>query len=79
MGKNFSILEELLIDAFASSDLLEKYQVRLRVLGKTSLLPQNVKIAVDRAEKLTRRHKKYFMPSSTTQICGADRPIQGNP
>ena len=39
-------------------ELLEKYGVRLQVLGQTSLLPQHVRDAVKKAEMLTRRHDR---------------------
>ena len=43
---------------FANRELLDKYGVRLNVIGKTELLPPAVQAAVKRAEDLTRSNDK---------------------
>ncbi|KIJ44328.1 hypothetical protein M422DRAFT_67589 [Sphaerobolus stellatus SS14] len=53
-----NMCEQKLHELCEHGDLLERYGVRLRVLGKTCLLPPNVQAAVNRAEKLTRRNRK---------------------
>ena len=40
-------------------DLLEKYGVRLNVLGKTELLPLSVQEAIHRAEEITRHNTRF--------------------
>ena len=40
------------------SDLLDEYGVRLNVLGKTSLLPNPVQHAIEKAESLTQHNKR---------------------
>ena len=41
--------------------ILDKYGVRLNVLGNRSLLPPNVQIAIEKAENMTRHNSACVM------------------
>ncbi|KAF8517526.1 Decaprenyl diphosphate synthase-like protein [Hysterangium stoloniferum] len=56
-----NLCEEKLYELCRRGELLELYGVRLRVLGKTSLLPPKVRKAVKKAEDLTRNHNKAIL------------------
>ena len=39
--------------------MLDQYGIRLNVIGKRELLPENVLVAVEKAEEMTRKNNKY--------------------
>ncbi|CAE6449861.1 unnamed protein product [Rhizoctonia solani] len=51
-----SLAKDKLDELCSHGDLLDKYQVRLNVLGKTDLLPPDVLEVVHRAEAMTAKH-----------------------
>lgn len=53
-----TLAEEMLLEVCKHGDLLDEYGVRLEVLGKTSLLPNSVQHAIEKAENLTRYNKR---------------------
>ncbi|KAG6872399.1 hypothetical protein C0995_009989 [Termitomyces sp. Mi166 len=51
-----SLAEEKLLEIASQGDLLDKYGVRLNVVGNVALLPESVQRAVRRAERMTRHN-----------------------
>ncbi|KAF9242639.1 putative undecaprenyl diphosphate synthase-domain-containing protein [Melanogaster broomeanus] len=58
------LAEERLVEIAESGEMLDKYGVRLNVLGKRDLLPPNVQAAVEKAESMTRHNN-----SATLNVC----------
>jgi len=56
-----TLAEEMLLEICKHGDLLDEYGVRLEVLGKTSLLPNTVQRAIEKAETLTRQNKRAIL------------------
>ncbi|KAH7885417.1 putative undecaprenyl diphosphate synthase-domain-containing protein [Phlebopus sp. FC_14] len=55
------LAEERLVEIAEKGHILDKYGVRLNVLGKRELLPPNVQTAVDKAERMTRRNNTAIL------------------
>lgn len=43
-----------------SSALLDEHGIRLNVLGRKELLPENVQAAIRKAEEMTRNNDRYI-------------------
>jgi len=56
-----ALAEEKLVEICQNGDLLDEYGVRLNVLGKRELLPESVKIAVEKAESMTRHNNQAIL------------------
>ncbi|OUJ18116.1 Undecaprenyl pyrophosphate synthase UppS [Methanonatronarchaeum thermophilum] len=59
---------------------IHKNEVRVRVIGKTELLPKKVKKAIDKAEKATQNYSKHYLNvalayGSKTEITDAAKKI----
>ncbi|KAG6814940.1 hypothetical protein H0H93_011601 [Arthromyces matolae] len=54
-----SMAEERLVELCSHGDLMNKYGVRLNVVGNVSLLPESVQRAVRKAERMTRHNTSY--------------------
>ncbi|KAI6139393.1 putative undecaprenyl diphosphate synthase-domain-containing protein [Pisolithus tinctorius] len=53
--------EMRLVEIAEKGHLLDRYGVRLNVLGKRSLLPPNVQVAIEKAEYMTRHNKAAIL------------------
>ncbi|KZT69891.1 Di-trans-poly-cis-decaprenylcistransferase [Daedalea quercina L-15889] len=56
-----TLAETKLLEICQYGDLLQQYGVRLNVLGKTSLLPPKVQVAVRKAEEMTRGNDRAIL------------------
>ncbi|EDR06524.1 uncharacterized protein LACBIDRAFT_236401 [Laccaria bicolor S238N-H82] len=55
------LAEEKLLELCEHGDILDEYGVRLNVLGRTSLLPEKVQLAVQKAEYMTRHNTRAIL------------------
>ncbi|PFH46072.1 hypothetical protein AMATHDRAFT_70663 [Amanita thiersii Skay4041] len=56
-----NLAEEKLLEICRHGDLLDSYGVQLNVVGKTELLPENVQLAVKKAEGMTRHNNRALL------------------
>ncbi len=64
----FASCSDLHVTHSRCRDLLEQYGIRLNVLGKVSLFPEDVQAVVRRAEELTKRNSTCVRSLSTYSI-----------
>ncbi|GJJ12358.1 hypothetical protein Clacol_006599 [Clathrus columnatus] len=55
------LFEENLHAVCKHGALFEEYRVRLNILGKTSLFPERVRVAVEKAEQMTKHNKSVVL------------------
>ncbi|KIJ92963.1 hypothetical protein K443DRAFT_684890 [Laccaria amethystina LaAM-08-1] len=55
------LAEKMLLEFCEHGDILDEYGVRLNVLGRTSLLPEEVQLAVRKAESMTRHNTRAIL------------------
>ncbi|KAG6328442.1 hypothetical protein ID866_10647, partial [Astraeus odoratus] len=55
------LAEERLVEIASKGHILDQYGVRLNVLGRRSLLPRNVQLAIEKAEGMTRHNKTAIL------------------
>ncbi|KIM54456.1 hypothetical protein SCLCIDRAFT_136727 [Scleroderma citrinum Foug A] len=56
-----TLAEHRLVELAEKGQILDKYGVRLNVLGNRSLLPPNVQIAIEKAENMTRHNSAAIL------------------
>lgn len=56
-----ALTEKALLDICKNGDLLDKYDVRLNIIGRTDLLPESVRKAACEAERKTRNNHKAIL------------------
>lgn len=52
-----------ILQALINRDLLQKYGVRIRFIGRREMLPPDVRKAVEDMERLTMGHNRYVSPT----------------
>ncbi|KAL4064152.1 Decaprenyl diphosphate synthase-like protein [Scleroderma yunnanense] len=56
-----TLAEHRLVELAEKGHILDRYGVRLNVLGKRSLLPPNVQVAIEKAERMTRHNNTAIL------------------
>ncbi|KAF8919782.1 Di-trans-poly-cis-decaprenylcistransferase [Mucidula mucida] len=82
VGALMSLCQDKLLELCEHGDLLQEYGVRLNVIGRVERFPDDVQIAIERAQNLTKGNKRFIlnicMPyASTDEItCSVETCVQ---